>query len=78
MTGSSLAPVIIPIVVSIGLAVWLTMVYRAASHPRWKHQRGRHLAAVTPQQGPATVDARQAVKDGTAVNDGLAEVPHAA
>lgn len=51
MTGSGLAPVVIPIVVSIGLAVWLTMVFRAASHPQWKHQRSRHLTAVAPEAG---------------------------
>jgi len=36
MTGSSLAPVIIPIVVTISLAAWLLMVYYADNHPRWK------------------------------------------
>ena len=33
MTGSSLAPVVIPIVVVILLAMWLFMVYYADSHP---------------------------------------------
>jgi hypothetical protein len=37
MTGSSLAPVIIPIVVVIGLAIWLMMVFRADRHPRYRH-----------------------------------------
>jgi hypothetical protein len=39
MTGSSLAPVIIPIVVSISLAAWLIIVYYAASHPEWESAR---------------------------------------
>jgi hypothetical protein len=38
MTGSSLAPVIIPIIAMIGLAAWITMVYYADSHPRWRGQ----------------------------------------
>jgi len=33
MTGSSLAPVVIPIVAVVVLAVWLTMVYWADAHP---------------------------------------------
>jgi hypothetical protein len=43
MTGSSLAPIVIPVVVVIVLAVWLIMVFHAASHPRW----GRQAAAPT-------------------------------
>lgn len=35
-TGSSLAPIVIPIVVMVGLAVWLVMVFYAGSHPHWK------------------------------------------
>jgi hypothetical protein len=33
MTGSALAPVIIPIVAFLALALWLGMVYYAAAHP---------------------------------------------
>jgi hypothetical protein len=36
MTGSSLAPIVIPIVVTIALAVWLVMVFYAAARPGWK------------------------------------------
>jgi hypothetical protein len=36
MTGSTLAAVVIPIVVVIVLAVWLAMVFYADSHPRWR------------------------------------------
>jgi hypothetical protein len=36
MTGSSLAPFIIPIVAMICLAVLLIAVYYADSHPEWK------------------------------------------
>jgi hypothetical protein len=47
MTGSSLAPVIIPIVVMIGLAIWLIMVFRADSHPGYRY----HVPAA-PRQVP--------------------------
>jgi hypothetical protein len=36
MTGSSLAPYIIPIVAMICLAFFLGIVYYADSHPEWK------------------------------------------
>ena len=36
MTGSSLAPIVIPIVVMFGLAAWIVMVFHAASHPQWR------------------------------------------
>jgi hypothetical protein len=51
MTGSSLAPIIIPIVVSISLAAWLIMVYYAASHPEWKNARPAPAEA-DPAPGP--------------------------
>ena len=67
MTGSSLAPIVIAITVSLGLAAWLIMVYYAASHPLWKHQPparelpaagsagqdARHLTAAQPEGRPA-------------------------
>jgi hypothetical protein len=45
MTGSSLAPVLVPIVVVISLAIWLIMVFRADSHPGYRH----HAPAVRGQ-----------------------------
>ena len=39
MTGSSLAPFIIPIVAMICLAALLIAVYYADSHPEWKSAR---------------------------------------
>jgi hypothetical protein len=53
MTGSSLAPIIIPIVAMIALAGWLAMVYYAEAHPGWK----AHRAASTPVDTGATVRA---------------------
>lgn len=41
MTGSSLAPIVIPIVVTISLAIWLIMVYYAARHPLWGNNPAR-------------------------------------
>jgi hypothetical protein len=55
MTGSSLAPVIIPIVVLACLAVCLTIVYYAASHPEWKSTSPAlgHETAKTASASPA-------------------------
>ena len=36
MTGSSLVPVIVPIVAVLAMAVWLGLVFYASAHPRWK------------------------------------------
>jgi len=34
MTGSTLAAVLIPIVIAVALAAWLVMVFHAKNHPR--------------------------------------------
>jgi hypothetical protein len=62
MTGSSLAPVVIAIVVSLGLAIWLVMVYYAASRPFWKHQNEQREPAPTAATGQ---DARAREPAGT-------------
>ena len=46
VTGSSLAPYIIPIVGMVCLAALLAIVYYADSHPEWKH------AGQQPGHGP--------------------------
>ena len=56
MTGSALAPIVIPIVVTISLAIWLIMVYHAASHPQWGSRPGRRHAGPQPA---ALADRRQ-------------------
>jgi hypothetical protein len=38
MTGSDLAPIVIPIFVMFGLAVWIVLTFYAASHPLWRDQ----------------------------------------
>lgn len=45
MTGSSLAPIIIPIVVSGSLAAWLIMVFHAANHPEWGRKAREHASS---------------------------------
>ena len=39
MIGSTFAPVVIAIVVSIALAVWISAVYYANAHPRHRPKR---------------------------------------
>jgi hypothetical protein len=48
MTGSNLAAIVIPIVVMLGLGVWIALVFHADSHPRW-----RQRAALAPDTAPA-------------------------
>ena len=48
MTGSNLAAIVIPIVVMLGLGVWIALVFHADSHPRW-----RLRAAPAPATAPA-------------------------
>lgn len=50
MSGSSLAPIVIPIAVAIGLAAWLIMVFQAERHPYW---RGQGSAPERPSTGAA-------------------------
>lgn len=54
MTGSALAPVIIPVVVIVALAAWLAMVFYADGQPRRALRRtasepGAVPAAITPR-----------------------------
>jgi hypothetical protein len=48
MTGSNLATIVIPIVVMLGLGVWIALVFHADSHPRW-----RQRAVAAPDMAPA-------------------------
>jgi len=62
MTGSSLAPIIIPIVVTPALAIWLAMVYYAGRNPLW----GARKAAVTQQAvSPRPQPSTRAPQPGT-------------
>jgi hypothetical protein len=54
MTGSSLAPVVVPIVVTIALALWLGIVFYAAGHPEWKAHATRTLRVTGAEGQPET------------------------
>jgi hypothetical protein len=72
MTGSSMAPIVIPIVVSFVLAVWIIIVFYAERHPLWKAHRspGAQPAAdpAAAQEAPAAAgtdrDRDRPVADG--------------
>lgn len=53
MTGSGLAPIVIPIVTVIVLAIWLALVFYADAHPQWKSQRTAH----SPHDARTTIHA---------------------
>jgi hypothetical protein len=52
MTGSALAPFVIPIVVIVALAAWLALVFHADAHPSWHADLGTASGS-----GPARADA---------------------
>jgi hypothetical protein len=64
MTGSSLAPFIIPIVAAVCLAFMLGVVYYADSHPEWKR----------PGQEPGHTVADQASSPAVASPAGSGEL----
>ncbi len=61
MIGTSLAPIVIAITVSAGLAAWLVMLYYAARHPLWKHQgpAGEQLMAALSERNARHLSAAQ-------------------
>ena len=72
MSGSTLAAVIIPLVVMPSLAAWLIMVFHAARHPLWGNSQASRPAtpepaaprtavpAARPQAVPGPAPARRA------------------
>jgi hypothetical protein len=62
MTGASLALIIIPIASTVGLVVWLMMVFSADGHPR----QGSRNPAVTPASTPGTTAERLPTAAATA------------
>jgi len=50
MTGSDLAPIVIPIFVMFGLAVWIVLVFRADSHPQWRDRAAAAKKNTQPRQ----------------------------
>ena len=61
MTGSSLAPIVIPIVVMFGLAAWIVMIFHAASHPQWRDRTKTVSQSTKPRRIPQ-VSARPALR----------------
>lgn len=47
MSGSTLAIILIPIVVAVGLVVWISMVFHADRHPRQPRRGGAPDREVT-------------------------------
>jgi hypothetical protein len=71
MTGSSLAPIVVPIVAVITLAWWLIMVFYADSHPQ--HGHGTSNREITG--GKPAGDPRQQVPRQGAAPDELTDTP---
>jgi hypothetical protein len=40
MSGSHVSLIVMPIVIALALAFWISLVYYASFHPRWKHHAG--------------------------------------
>ncbi len=38
MSGSHVAVIVMPIVIALCLVFWISLVYYASAHPKWKHQ----------------------------------------
>ncbi len=41
MAGSHVSLIVMPIVIAVVLAFWISLVYYATAHPRWKHHARR-------------------------------------
>jgi hypothetical protein len=55
MTGSSLVPIVTPIVALITLAFWLGLIYWADAHPGWKASRAARGPEITSARISAAV-----------------------
>ena len=78
MTGSSLAPVVIPIVVAISLAAWIFMVFYADSHPGW---RGQATTSKQPRTGASAAGrrpelSRRQATPATQADEPMTRPPH--
>jgi hypothetical protein len=60
MTGSSLVPIITPIVALITLAFWLGIVYWADAHPGWKAGTSRRAELTAAGSLPPEAEPGQA------------------
>jgi hypothetical protein len=76
MTGSSLAPVIVPIVAVLAMAVWLGLVFYASAHPRWKRYdvlAGSAPGALSRGPGAPALPARRDLTATTGPGIGVAD-----
>ena len=48
--GSSLAPIVVPIVAIVSLAAWLTIVFYADRHPLWGDRTKAAAKSAPPRQ----------------------------
>jgi hypothetical protein len=59
MAGSHVAVIVMPIVIAVALAFWVSLVYYASFHPRWKHQHRPPRTEVAGGAFEATHSGRQ-------------------
>jgi hypothetical protein len=59
MPGSHVAVIVMPIVIALALAFWVSLVYYASFHPRWKHQHRPPRTEVAGGAFEATHSGRQ-------------------
>jgi hypothetical protein len=78
MDGSSLSLIVIPIVVSISLALWLVIVFYAASHPLWGPRRAAGTKRVSPARragGAAASRTSPCIPSPVAADTGSSRTP---
>jgi hypothetical protein len=59
MAGSHVAVIVMPIVIAVALAFWISLVYYASFHPRWKQQHRPPRTEVAGGAFEATHSGRQ-------------------
>jgi hypothetical protein len=59
MAGSHISLIVMPIVIAAALTFWISLVYRASFHPRWKHHSRPPRTEVAGGAFEATHSGRQ-------------------
>lgn len=59
MAGSHVAVIVMPIVIALALAFWISLVYYASFHPQWKHHGRPPRTEVAGGSFEATHSGRQ-------------------
>jgi hypothetical protein len=81
MTGSAVAPVVIPVVIIVALAAWLAMVFYADAHPPHAGRRTASEPGTAPADiAPRPVRPEASARDGEDATGGPSPAParHAA